>query len=205
MMMPWQKLQNFNVAAVIMVVDHNLQHNCKIHEQLCMCSYNCSGGVVVFDRNLKLDQFDDFVLFFFWNRFVLWCRRSILLQFARQPITTRARWTLSLVTSLMQFQWWVLKIESFLEMGILQVFVLTCACVYMCVIELFGMQIKYCTENNKRLIHFSTCEIYGKTIGSFLPEEYRKVVYLYIVCKFIYRDENGHHHPLLDECVVLAP
>ncbi|RDX82305.1 UDP-D-apiose/UDP-D-xylose synthase 2, partial [Mucuna pruriens] len=34
--------------------------------------------------------------------------------------------------------------------------------------------IKYCTENNKRLIHFSTCEVYGKTIGSFLPVEYRK-------------------------------
>ncbi|KAG4988876.1 hypothetical protein AAZX31_11G160400 [Glycine max] len=34
--------------------------------------------------------------------------------------------------------------------------------------------IKYCTENNKRLIHFSTCEVYGKTIGSFLPEEYRQ-------------------------------
>ncbi|TKY67076.1 UDP-D-apiose/UDP-D-xylose synthase 2 [Spatholobus suberectus] len=34
--------------------------------------------------------------------------------------------------------------------------------------------IKYCTENNKRLIHFSTCEVYGKTIGSFLPEEYQK-------------------------------
>ncbi|CAJ1979152.1 unnamed protein product [Sphenostylis stenocarpa] len=34
--------------------------------------------------------------------------------------------------------------------------------------------IKYCTENNKRLIHFSTCEVYGKTIGSFLPEEFRK-------------------------------
>ncbi|XP_061374105.1 UDP-D-apiose/UDP-D-xylose synthase 2-like [Gastrolobium bilobum] len=34
--------------------------------------------------------------------------------------------------------------------------------------------IKYCTENNKRLIHFSTCEVFGKTIGSFLPEEYRK-------------------------------
>jgi len=37
------------------------------------------------------------------------------------------------------------------------------------------MQIKFCTENNKRLIHFSTCEVFGKTIGSFLPEEYRKV------------------------------
>ncbi|KAK7341984.1 hypothetical protein VNO80_24925 [Phaseolus coccineus] len=34
--------------------------------------------------------------------------------------------------------------------------------------------IKYCTENKKRLIHFSTCEVYGKTIGSFLPEEFRK-------------------------------
>ncbi|GAU45577.1 hypothetical protein TSUD_273770 [Trifolium subterraneum] len=35
--------------------------------------------------------------------------------------------------------------------------------------------IKFCTENKKRLIHFSTCEVFGKTIGSFLPEEYRKV------------------------------
>ncbi|KAL8227211.1 hypothetical protein R6Q57_017043 [Mikania cordata] len=28
-----------------------------------------------------------------------------------------------------------------------------------------------CFENNKRLIHFSTCEVYGKTIGSFLPKD----------------------------------
>ncbi|KAL0732768.1 hypothetical protein Bca4012_008977 [Brassica carinata] len=27
--------------------------------------------------------------------------------------------------------------------------------------------VKYCSENNKRLIHFSTCEVYGKTIGNF--------------------------------------
>uniref|UniRef100_A0A0D6R5U1 NAD-dependent epimerase/dehydratase domain-containing protein n=1 Tax=Araucaria cunninghamii TaxID=56994 RepID=A0A0D6R5U1_ARACU len=32
--------------------------------------------------------------------------------------------------------------------------------------------VKYCSENNKRLIHFSTCEIYGKTIGSFLPKDH---------------------------------
>ncbi|KAL6202898.1 hypothetical protein ACLB2K_026602 [Fragaria x ananassa] len=31
--------------------------------------------------------------------------------------------------------------------------------------------VKYCSENNKRLIHFSTCEVYGKTIGSFLPKD----------------------------------
>ncbi|KAJ0872325.1 putative UDP-glucuronate decarboxylase [Helianthus annuus] len=31
--------------------------------------------------------------------------------------------------------------------------------------------VKYCSENNKRLIHFSTCEVYGKTIGSFLPPD----------------------------------
>lgn len=30
---------------------------------------------------------------------------------------------------------------------------------------------KYCSENNKRLIHFSTCEVYGKTIGSYLPKD----------------------------------
>ncbi|KAJ6834905.1 UDP-D-apiose/UDP-D-xylose synthase 2-like [Iris pallida] len=32
--------------------------------------------------------------------------------------------------------------------------------------------VKYCSENGKRLIHFSTCEIYGKTIGSFLPKDH---------------------------------
>ncbi|KMZ69606.1 Bifunctional polymyxin resistance arnA protein [Zostera marina] len=32
--------------------------------------------------------------------------------------------------------------------------------------------VKYCTENKKRLIHFSTCEVYGKTIGSFLPKDH---------------------------------
>ncbi|KAK7263388.1 hypothetical protein RJT34_30977 [Clitoria ternatea] len=41
--------------------------------------------------------------------------------------------------------------------------------------------IKFCTENNKRLIHFSTCEVYGKTIGSFLPQEYRKDPEYYIL------------------------
>jgi nucleoside-diphosphate-sugar epimerase len=37
--------------------------------------------------------------------------------------------------------------------------------------------VKYCSENNKRLIHFSTCEVYGKTVGSFLPKDHplRKV------------------------------
>ncbi|KAI8571188.1 hypothetical protein RHMOL_Rhmol01G0099500 [Rhododendron molle] len=33
--------------------------------------------------------------------------------------------------------------------------------------------VKYCSENNKRLIHLSTCEVYGKTIGSFLPTDHR--------------------------------
>lgn len=33
------------------------------------------------------------------------------------------------------------------------------------------VQVKYCSENGKRLIHFSTCEVYGKTIGSFLPKD----------------------------------
>lgn len=32
-------------------------------------------------------------------------------------------------------------------------------------------QVKYCSENSKRLIHFSTCEVYGKTIGCFLPKD----------------------------------
>nr|GMD73616.1 UDP-D-apiose/UDP-D-xylose synthase 2 [Ipomoea batatas] len=31
--------------------------------------------------------------------------------------------------------------------------------------------VKYCSENGKRLIHFSTCEVYGKTIGCFLPKD----------------------------------
>lgn len=34
------------------------------------------------------------------------------------------------------------------------------------------MQVKYCSESNKRLIHFSTCEVYGKTIGCFLPKDH---------------------------------
>ncbi|KAK8914327.1 hypothetical protein KSP39_PZI023408 [Platanthera zijinensis] len=32
--------------------------------------------------------------------------------------------------------------------------------------------VRYCSENSKRLIHFSTCEVYGKTIGSFLPKDH---------------------------------
>ncbi|KMZ68718.1 Bifunctional polymyxin resistance arnA protein [Zostera marina] len=32
--------------------------------------------------------------------------------------------------------------------------------------------VKYCVESGKRLIHFSTCEVYGKTIGSFLPKDH---------------------------------
>jgi len=35
-----------------------------------------------------------------------------------------------------------------------------------------SMQVRYCSENGKRLIHFSTCEVYGKTIGSFLPKDH---------------------------------
>ncbi|KEH37552.1 putative UDP-glucuronate decarboxylase [Medicago truncatula] len=31
--------------------------------------------------------------------------------------------------------------------------------------------VKHCSENNKRLVHFSTCEVHGKTIGSFLPKD----------------------------------
>ncbi|GER57087.1 bifunctional polymyxin resistance protein ArnA [Striga asiatica] len=31
--------------------------------------------------------------------------------------------------------------------------------------------VKYCSENGKRLIHFSTCEVYGKTVGCFLPKD----------------------------------
>ncbi|KAG6523700.1 hypothetical protein ZIOFF_013576 [Zingiber officinale] len=33
-------------------------------------------------------------------------------------------------------------------------------------------RLRYCSENNKRVIHFSTCEVYGKTIGSFLPNDH---------------------------------
>ncbi|XP_024362100.1 UDP-D-apiose/UDP-D-xylose synthase 2 [Physcomitrium patens] len=32
--------------------------------------------------------------------------------------------------------------------------------------------VQQCRDNGKRLIHFSTCEIYGKTIGSFLPRDH---------------------------------
>jgi hypothetical protein len=53
-----------------------------------------------------------------------------------------------------------------------------------------ALQVKYCSENSKRLIHFSTCEVYGKTIGSFLPKDHplRKVMtspcseYLCLLC-----------------------
>ncbi|BFI24630.1 UDP-apiose/xylose synthase [Marchantia polymorpha subsp. ruderalis] len=30
--------------------------------------------------------------------------------------------------------------------------------------------VRFCRDYKKRLIHFSTCEVYGKTIGSFLPK-----------------------------------
>ncbi|KMZ66077.1 Bifunctional polymyxin resistance arnA protein [Zostera marina] len=32
--------------------------------------------------------------------------------------------------------------------------------------------VKYCGQYSKRLIHFSTCEVYGKTVGSFLPKDH---------------------------------
>ncbi|KMZ68719.1 UDP-D-apiose/UDP-D-xylose synthase 2 [Zostera marina] len=32
--------------------------------------------------------------------------------------------------------------------------------------------VKYCSEYAKRVIHFSTCEVYGKTVGSFLPKDH---------------------------------
>ncbi|KAI5057404.1 hypothetical protein GOP47_0027419 [Adiantum capillus-veneris] len=32
--------------------------------------------------------------------------------------------------------------------------------------------VRYCSDNSKRLIHFSTCEVYGKTVGSFLPKDH---------------------------------
>jgi hypothetical protein len=49
------------------------------------------------------------------------------------------------------------------------------------------LQVKYCSENSKRLIHFSTCEVYGKTVGSFLPKDHplRKVM-----------TNSIFHHPL---------
>ncbi|KAF7126379.1 hypothetical protein RHSIM_Rhsim11G0010100 [Rhododendron simsii] len=42
---------------------------------------------------------------------------------------------------------------------------------YSCFIDALPM-VKYCSENNKHLIHLSTCEVYGKTIGSFLPTDH---------------------------------
>ncbi|RLN21753.1 UDP-D-apiose/UDP-D-xylose synthase [Panicum miliaceum] len=46
--------------------------------------------------------------------------------------------------------------------------------------------VKYCSENNKRLIHFSTCEVYGKTVGSFLPKDHplRKLLILVIMVEY---------------------
>lgn len=32
-------------------------------------------------------------------------------------------------------------------------------------------QVKFCSDYRKRLIHFSTCEVYGKTLASFLPRD----------------------------------
>eukprot|EP00897_Mesotaenium_endlicherianum_P005877 jgi/Mesen1/5317/ME000265S04479 len=31
--------------------------------------------------------------------------------------------------------------------------------------------VRFCTDYKKRLIHFSTCEVYGKTVGNFLPRD----------------------------------
>lgn len=33
------------------------------------------------------------------------------------------------------------------------------------------LQVKFCSDFNKRLIHFSTCEVYGKTISNYLPKD----------------------------------
>ncbi|KAI8552368.1 hypothetical protein RHMOL_Rhmol06G0261400 [Rhododendron molle] len=50
--------------------------------------------------------------------------------------------------------------------------------------------VKYCSENNKRLIHLSTCEVYGKTIGSFLPTDHRvrQVRLHFVLC--LCKDQN---------------
>lgn len=32
--------------------------------------------------------------------------------------------------------------------------------------------VRYCSDSCRRLIHFSTCEVYGKTVGSFLPKDH---------------------------------
>ena len=49
------------------------------------------------------------------------------------------------------------------------------------------VQVKYCSENNKRLIHFSTSEVYGKTIGSFLPKDspLRQVTFHFLWTKLL--------------------
>ncbi|THF99911.1 hypothetical protein TEA_007819 [Camellia sinensis var. sinensis] len=39
-------------------------------------------------------------------------------------------------------------------------------------VDCLVLKVKYCSENNKRIIHFSTCEVYGKTIGCFLPKDH---------------------------------
>ncbi|XP_058201960.1 UDP-D-apiose/UDP-D-xylose synthase-like isoform X1 [Rhododendron vialii] len=50
--------------------------------------------------------------------------------------------------------------------------------------------VKYCSENNKCLIHLSTCEVYGKTIGSFLPTDHpmRQVRLHFVLC--LCKDQN---------------
>ncbi|THU58944.1 hypothetical protein C4D60_Mb03t19810 [Musa balbisiana] len=54
--------------------------------------------------------------------------------------------------------------------------------------------VRYCSENNKRLIHFSTCEVYGKTLGSYLPKDHplRKV------------HSSGIHSICLEDVVTLS-
>ncbi|KAJ8493791.1 hypothetical protein OPV22_015512 [Ensete ventricosum] len=55
--------------------------------------------------------------------------------------------------------------------------------------------VRYCSENNKRLIHFSTCEVYGKTLGSFLPKDHplRKEPEFYqLIERLIYAEGFWH-------------
>ena len=71
----------------------------------------------------------------------------------------------------------------------------------------FWFQVKYYSENNKRLIHFYTCEVYGKTIGSFLPKDnpLRQVFYCVRLSLFlsIQNVDWMHIWLLIGNCIVI--
>lgn len=87
---------------------------------------------------------------------VSWRRFSHLVALHSQPPSGRCHfWKLS-------FGLVKIWVQSQIQLGFLVVVVN---------LILLFMQVQYCRVNHKRLIHFSTCEVYGKTIGSFLPAD----------------------------------